>query len=375
MAFTHDDTPNVTKNQLGEPSTNAIYHQSSTQLQSDADNYCDQSLGEGPVGSGHEDKGTRPSNTHKKDLSPKVSDLFNFSISPPGSQDGVSVHSRREREVEEPPEENGFLRSTSPISAMSRNQTGAYEKVGEDGVIRMHKFSLYETASRYFLVGVDVMDRRFRILKIDRTAEVGDLSIAEDDIVYNKREMNLLLKTINEGNKASGGLKLRSSTWGLLGFIRFTGEYYMLLVTKRSQVAMIGGHYIYQIDGTELVPLIPASATRSKQERHLEEARFVGILNNLDLTRSFYFSYSYDITHTLQHNICREREALQGLDGAARSRPAYNGMFIWNHHLLEPAKKILKNTYDWCLPITHGFVDQASKYTSVLPICGKLTTS
>ena len=32
----------------------------------------------------------------------------------------------------------------------------------------------------------------------------------------------------------------------------------MLLITKKSTVAMIGGHYVYQIEGTELVPLTPA---------------------------------------------------------------------------------------------------------------------
>ncbi|MCJ1409301.1 phosphatidylinositol-3,5-bisphosphate 5-phosphatase [Ptychographa xylographoides] len=249
-------------------------------------------------------------------------------------------------------------RSSSTSSTMLRNRGATYEKAGEDGVSRMHKFSLYETAVRFYLVGADVMDAKFRILKIDRTAESGDLNIAEDDIVYTKKEMNQLLNAVDDGNKASGGLKLRSSTWGLLGFIRFTGDYYMLLITKRSQVAMIGGHYVYQVDGTELVSLTSTSSTRSKSDRHPEEARFVGILNNLDLSRSFYFSYSYDVTNTLQVNICHERRNLSQ-DPPQLPRINFNDMFIWNHHLLEPAAKVLRNTYDWCLPIMHGFVDQA----------------
>ena len=253
-----------------------------------------------------------------------------------------------------------FDRSVSPATAMLRNRGAAYEKVGEDGVTKMHKFSLYETSSRFFLVGADVLDHRFRILKIDRTVESGDLNISEDDIVYTKKEMNQLLNAVDDGNKSSGGLKLRSSTWGLLGFVRFTGEYYMLLITKRSQVAVIGGHYVYQIDGTEIISLTSPS-TRFRTERHPEEARFVSILSNLDLSRSFYFSYSYDITHTLQYNIRREREALcESLRTGSKPQFKYNEMFVWNHHLLQPAAQALKNTYDWCLPIMHGFVDQAS---------------
>ena len=272
----------------------------------------------------------------------------------------ATYHAPSDGEDEEQATTKSFPRSTSPASAAQRNRGAVYLKVGEEGVCKMHRFSLYETASRYYLVGGDVVDRRFRILKIDRTADSGDLSIAEDDIVYTKKEMNQLLNTVDDGNKASGGLKLKCSTWGLLGFIRFTGAYYMLVITKRSQVAMIGGHYIYQIDGTELVSLTTSSSSRFKVDRDAEEARFIGILNNLDLSRSFYFSYSYDITRTLQHNIFQERQATQH-GNACSSTKHWNSMFVWNHHLLEPASGALKNTFDWCLPIVHGFVDQASK--------------
>ena len=278
----------------------------------------------------------------------------------PASARQMSNHMSSDGEDEEQATAKSFPRSTSPASAAQRNKGAVYQKVGEEGVCQMHRFSLYETASRYYLVGGDVMDRKFRILKIDRTSDSGDLSIAEDDIVYTKKEMNQLLNTVDDGNKASGGLKLKCSTWGLLGFIRFTGAYYMLVITKRSQVAIIGGHYIYQIDGTELVSLTVSSSSRFKVDRDAEEARFIGILNNLDLSRSFYFSYSYDITHTLQHNILRERQSMQQGD-AGLSPKHWNSMFVWNHYLLDPASEALKKTYDWCLPIVHGFVDQASK--------------
>lgn len=265
-----------------------------------------------------------------------------------------------EDEGEEPAVAKEFQRSSSPSSPTHRTKDVLYHKVGEDGVCKMHKFSLYETASRFYLVGGDIVDQKFRILKIDRTVALGDLSISEDGIVYTKKEMNGLLNTVDDGNKSSGGLKLRCSTWGLLGFIRFTGAYYMLIITKRSQVAMIGGHYIYQVDGTDLVSLTTtASSSRLKVERDPEEARFIGILNNLDLSRSFYFSYSYDVTRTLQHNILYEQEVLHEGSETPSQKPR-NEMFVWNHHLLEPASKTLKKIHDWCLPIVHGFVDQAS---------------
>lgn len=282
-----------------------------------------------------------------------------LSNNPPISPEMISKTKRAENIDEEPCVAKSFERSASPKSALDRNKGAVVEKVGDSGVLRMHKFSLYETATKYYIVGADLLDRHFRILQIDRTSDAGELNVTEDDIVYSKKETNQILNAIDEAHRSSKGLKLRCSTWGLLGFIRFTGAYYMLFVTKRSQVAMIGGHYVYQIDGTELIPVTVASSTRFRSDKNPEESRFVGILNNVDLTRSFYFSYSYDVTRTLQHNISRERRALD--EGQPLPlQPDHNEMFVWNHHLLKPAKAAIKNTYDWCIPIIHGYFDQAA---------------
>ncbi|EFX04620.1 polyphosphoinositide phosphatase fig4 [Grosmannia clavigera kw1407] len=285
----------------------------------------------------------------------------------------------------------------------------AQERLGH----KMHKFTLYETASRYYIVGEDVTGRRYRVLKIDRTTSSKDgLSLTDDRIVYSQKEMIQLLDTIDDGNRLTGGIKVRCTMWGLLGFIRFTGPYYMMLITKKSTVAVIGGHTIYQITGTELVPLTPgrgagralehvssstgesggggdgssngnasgnnngntttnaansSTTTNSNTAHHhsgpsvssADEARFLTIFNQVNLAQSFYFSYSYDLTHTLQHNISKERTAL----ASGRRWPCdedHNSMFVWNTHLLQAARAALAAPFDWCRPITHGYMDQAS---------------
>src|SRR5215469_530054 len=241
---------------------------------------------------------------------------------------------RYEGDEEEPQEPRSFQRSMSPTT-MQRNKNACYEKVGEEGVNNMHRFTLYETTTRYYLVGQDIMEKHFRVLKIDRTAPPGHLSVFEGDIVYDRREMSQLLNAVEDGNKGTGGMKLKCSTWGLLGFIRFTEAYYMLLITKRTQVALIGGHYVYQIEATELIPLTTGSSSRFAKDRNPEEARYLSIFANLDLTKSFYFSYSYNVTRTLQRNIVRERIAIN--QGLRHSSHDFNDMFVWNHYLLEPA--------------------------------------
>ncbi|KAI0200275.1 SacI homology domain-containing protein [Astrocystis sublimbata] len=260
---------------------------------------------------------------------------------------------------EEPSVAQPFIRTNSP-EALQREVTPPDDERNPVSLVyKMHKFTLYETASRYYIVGADVTEKRFRILKIERnTHDDPSLRIAEDRTIYGRMEMNALIDTIDHGNKATGGIKQRCTTWGLLGFIKFTGPYYMLLITKKSTVAMIGGHYVYQVDGTELIPLTPAKY--KTDTRNAEESRFLGILNHLDLTRSFYYSYSYDITRTLQHNITRERSAMAdgGLPGVTYHD--YNKMFVWNSHLLQPASDSLSTPFDWCRPVVHGYIDQSA---------------
>lgn len=247
-----------------------------------------------------------------------------------------------------------------PPDTFQRNRGSVVSKVGDEGVMRMHRFTLYETQSLYYIIGSDILRKSYRILKISRTSDEGELDITEDEIVYTQRETQQIVNAIDEGNRITGGLKIRHGEfWGVLGFVKFTNAYYMVIVTKRSHIAVLGGHYIDKIDGSEMIPLTTSVASKSRMEKQLEENRLLNIFSTVDLTKGFYFSHSYDITRTLQHNILRERRALG--DGFSETRESdYNGMFIWNDYLLEPARKVLHNVFDWCVAVTHGYIDQSA---------------
>jgi phosphatidylinositol 3,5-bisphosphate 5-phosphatase len=146
------------------------------------------------------------------------------------------------------------------------------------------------------------------------------------------------------------------------GFIRFTAGYYMSVITKRSPVALLGGHYVYHIDETRLISI--ASDEIRKLDKKPEEARYLSTLDHLDISKTFYFSYSYDITRTLQSNILRQRQLFDQGEwyGSTSDGVSYNDMFVWNHFLLKAAGEGKdKEIAAWCVPIIHGFVDQASK--------------
>ncbi len=126
--------------------------------------------------------------------------------------------------------------------------------------------------------------------------------LIEDDVVYSPTQIRDLLATIEDGNISVGGLTKLLTCWGIIGLIRFTAHHYLSVVTQRSIVALLGGHYIYHIDDTKLLPLTSSGHT-ARVERHIEEARYLSILQNLEINKTFYYSNTYDITHTLQYNL------------------------------------------------------------------------
>lgn len=70
-------------------------------------------------------------------------------------------------------------------------------------------------------------------------------------------------------------------------------------MTKRRKVAVIGHHTIYKIEDTSMI-YIPNDTVRLF---HPDEQRYVKMFQSIDLSSNFYFSYSYDLTHTLQSNM------------------------------------------------------------------------
>ncbi|XBW36319.1 hypothetical protein QEN19_001901 [Hanseniaspora menglaensis] len=116
----------------------------------------------------------------------------------------------------------------------------------------------------------------------------------------------------------------------------------------------------------------------SKKKKNLEEeeekknnkieSRIMGtLLDNLKLTKNFYFSYTYDLTNSLQTNLLREKLKLVDRTDisipynqmkSSQSNVNYNDLFIWNKYLLECILNCLDTAYDWFQPIIHGFIDQ-----------------
>lgn len=237
----------------------------------------------------------------------------------------------------------------------------------------IQRIALYETKSKFYLVGSNNTQTRFRLLKIDRM-ESKDLEIYDDKVEYTAEEIRNLIGMIESGNRRAGGGGFSKviSAFGIVGFIKFLEGYYIILITKRRRVALIGHYTIYKIEDTSMV-YIPHESIRVV---HSDETRYVKMFQNIDLASNFYYSYSYDLTHTLQYNLSTPKRFIHDLEekdvnlSSSISSNSLNNetqtygirtqphkKFVWNHHLLSDAVKAELHP-DWVLYIIHGFIDQ-----------------
>ncbi|TYG68392.1 hypothetical protein ES288_D05G150500v1 [Gossypium darwinii] len=209
----------------------------------------------------------------------------------------------------------------------------------------LQKFRLYETRSNFYMIGRDKNRTLWMVLKIDRL-DPSELTVIEDSTAYSEIECFDLLRRIHEGNRSSGGLKFVTACYGIVGFIKFLGSYSMMLITKRKKIGAICGHTVYAISKSEMIP-ISKSPNQSNMAYSKNEKRYKKLLSTVDLTKDFFFSYTYNVMHSLQRNLCRNETG----------EVHYETMFVWNEFLTRGIRNTLKNTL-WTVALVYGFFKQ-----------------
>lgn len=66
------------------------------------------------------------------------------------------------------------------------------------------------------MIGRDKSRTYWRVLKIDRL-DPSELNVREDPTTYTESECSELLGRIHEGNRSTGGLKLITTCYGIVG--------------------------------------------------------------------------------------------------------------------------------------------------------------
>lgn len=236
-----------------------------------------------------------------------------------------------------------------------------------------------------YLVGYDISETHYRLLKIDRRVEKPKSLaqiISEDPIAYNKADLKEMLHMVAEGNRSAGGLVKVASAFGLVGFVKFLDCYYMTLIMQKKKVGCLAGNFIYTIKETQVFPIRPKdeqdnNAFKSLWKKlnkklnqtsaEIAEARYFGLFQFVDLSKDFFFSYSYDLTHSLQHNyiIAKKQDSPASKPKTTGSPqcavpPSTQDMFEWNFYQTEELKHIVGplSAVFWVLPVIQGSFQQ-----------------
>ncbi len=78
----------------------------------------------------------------------------------------------------------------------------------------------------------------------------------------------------------------------------------MIFITDKKKIALIGRHKIYKIKDIKLIPLFRTVSNADKSNEM--ESKYVQTFKEIQISKGFYFSYTYDISHSLQHNILKQ---------------------------------------------------------------------
>ncbi|XP_071449003.1 phosphatidylinositol-3-phosphatase SAC1-B isoform X2 [Hetaerina americana] len=136
---------------------------------------------------------------------------------------------------------------------------------------------------------------------------------------------------------------------GVMGTIRLLAGQYLIVITNKNKVGEINGQSIWQVAECDII-----SYTRTLShitEKQIQENKVYLSMVEAALNVPFlYFSYTYDITHTLQRLHNTSPEFLQmPIHERADTR------FVWNGHLLQEFS-VQQELHPYCLPVMHGFI-------------------
>lgn len=132
----------------------------------------------------------------------------------------------------------------------------------------------------------------------------------------------------------------------MLGSINLISGNHLVVATHRVAVGFVNNQVIWRLAGFDIIQYIPSMLHLNETQKKENDTYLAMIRTILD-TPYLYFSYSYDITHTLQrlHSMSPDQLSLSLFERADQR-------FVWNSHLLKPFQR--PELINYCLPLLLG---------------------
>ena len=127
------------------------------------------------------------------------------------------------------------------------------------------------------------------------------------------------------------------------------------MITKRTHIGDINDRTIFQVQETEIISFRRTTTHLTEKQVTYNNA-YINMIKSVLNTPYFYFSYTYDLSHSLQRIYNNGNSfANKSLFERADKR------FIWNQALMSRFFED-QELISFCLPIVHGFVSHSTLF-------------
>ena len=168
----------------------------------------------------------------------------------------------------------------------------------------IRKIKIEENDSYFFLLGTYNIGKklsflRIKKLKFNRTNykenykyKLKDIleEFDNDKIDEKKNAKDIPLNTVKEINC-------------LFGFIKFNMGYYAIFSCDSEIVGKIARNIIFRVDRLIYFPLFEFDEEFRLSHEYIQETKYINLVNTITYDKQLYFSYSYDLSKTLQRNF------------------------------------------------------------------------
>ncbi|ORX99166.1 hypothetical protein K493DRAFT_1669 [Basidiobolus meristosporus CBS 931.73] len=165
-------------------------------------------------------------------------------------------------------------------------------------------------------------------------------------------------------NRATGGFSLEApstdehaveilNVYGIFGIITLLSGDYLIVITGRAHAGKLHSHDIYRITETKILPYSRSTNTLSETQK-LDESAYLDLLTGALNSSVHHFSYTYDLTQSLQRQAGYAEPIQEALWQRAEDR------FYWNHYLQKGLIESAQQNPElgqFILPVMHGFVE------------------
>ncbi|KAL8575893.1 hypothetical protein ACOMHN_027291 [Nucella lapillus] len=177
-----------------------------------------------------------------------------------------------------------------------------------------------------------------------RSGEDGEL------LIIDRLTQDITLQA-NQGQIPASAIT--KNIYGIFGIIRLVAGAYLIVITKREKVGELRGHTIWRVADTEVHSYKRTTTHLTEQQTFLNKL-YLGMVESMLKTESYYFSNTFDLSHSLQrlHNTSPDFNSL-ALHERADQR------FVWNGNVLRELTQ-QPELSRYCLPIVLGFIEVSS---------------